>query len=319
MLILHIGMPKTGTTSVQKFFYEKRAEISEYGITYPDLYCGPPFDWGQNSLATDILENPDGERARHFLDALSAEKNNNLFLSAESFFNGLSMDYRDRFIYFLKRCSKISGVLLVVFIRRFDSFVDASFRLEVQNGAINSFSIRDYAEARLPWFKGVLETLSLLSKAQELVALRVLPYTKGVDSVARLQAELLFPPALKAAVIGKNVENAKLGLKQLAVLAFFLEEIVSKAPAVDRWRLLGDFLSGERLIENDVYRYSLVENKFGAELHRHAIEISNFVFRPGYSDMFFDTNVDSDDSPFVKFENSIVSSDELAALVSSYQ
>ncbi len=40
-LILHIGMPKTGTTTIQQTLYESRDMLLKNGISYPD--CGTPF------------------------------------------------------------------------------------------------------------------------------------------------------------------------------------------------------------------------------------------------------------------------------------
>ncbi|MDO4190049.1 MAG: hypothetical protein Q4D29_13780, partial [Lachnospiraceae bacterium] len=36
-LILHIGMPKTGTSAIQGFLYDNRDRLNKYNISYPDL------------------------------------------------------------------------------------------------------------------------------------------------------------------------------------------------------------------------------------------------------------------------------------------
>lgn len=36
-LVLHFGMPKTGTTSLQRFLAENRKQLENYGWTYPDF------------------------------------------------------------------------------------------------------------------------------------------------------------------------------------------------------------------------------------------------------------------------------------------
>lgn len=37
ILLIHIGMPKTGTTALQSFLYENMKNLKEQGWCYPDL------------------------------------------------------------------------------------------------------------------------------------------------------------------------------------------------------------------------------------------------------------------------------------------
>lgn len=36
-LVFHIGMPKTGSTAIQRFLYENDNALKQYGWLYPDL------------------------------------------------------------------------------------------------------------------------------------------------------------------------------------------------------------------------------------------------------------------------------------------
>jgi hypothetical protein len=35
-IYLHIGIPKTGTTAIQNFFFQKREDLKNYGLLYPN-------------------------------------------------------------------------------------------------------------------------------------------------------------------------------------------------------------------------------------------------------------------------------------------
>ena len=37
ILLFHIGMPKTGTTAIQKFLYQNEKNLKAYGWCYPNL------------------------------------------------------------------------------------------------------------------------------------------------------------------------------------------------------------------------------------------------------------------------------------------
>ena len=42
ILYLHIGMPKTGTSSIQDTLFANRENLRKYGIYYPDILPQKP-------------------------------------------------------------------------------------------------------------------------------------------------------------------------------------------------------------------------------------------------------------------------------------
>jgi hypothetical protein len=66
-LILHIGTQKTGSTSIQHYFYKNRAELTRQGVYYPDF--GP---WNPNHAILAFA----GQNRRGFPDWLPQEYQN---------------------------------------------------------------------------------------------------------------------------------------------------------------------------------------------------------------------------------------------------
>lgn len=84
-LFLHVGLHKTGTTSLQKTFFDHRAQLAEQELLYPQT--GLPdsrTNWGHHDLAYS-LRNADTaknlwQRLRHEADASGLDR---LFISSE--------------------------------------------------------------------------------------------------------------------------------------------------------------------------------------------------------------------------------------------
>jgi hypothetical protein len=70
-LLLHVGLHKTGTTTVQNFLYENRNELLQHGILYPDVAM-----WGSQHALIPISKWPHQEHQHPFLKNLSKDQFN---------------------------------------------------------------------------------------------------------------------------------------------------------------------------------------------------------------------------------------------------
>lgn len=60
-LFLHVGLHKTGTTSLQKAFFDNRAALERQGVLYPSTGLSPkPVNWGHHELAYALRQRPQG-------------------------------------------------------------------------------------------------------------------------------------------------------------------------------------------------------------------------------------------------------------------
>ncbi|MBN9889811.1 hypothetical protein [Salipiger abyssi] len=61
-LYLHTGLHKTGTTSLQKAFFDNRAGLARQGLLYPETGLSPhPSNWGHHELAYALRQPGPGE------------------------------------------------------------------------------------------------------------------------------------------------------------------------------------------------------------------------------------------------------------------
>ena len=87
-LILHVGTPKTGTTSVQAYLDKKQRKLRSKGILYPNRFHNPDapkHQWFERNLLSGNVEN----FSANFKDILShvEEHTHTILLSSEGIYN----------------------------------------------------------------------------------------------------------------------------------------------------------------------------------------------------------------------------------------
>ena len=158
-LVLHIGTPKTGTTSIQRTLYNNRDVLAENNILYPtastinmahhNLYY--EFSPG---LASKYIKERGGSEA--ILAEVSASTASNLFLSAE----GLRILPQASIKQLMERLNP-KKVLLLLYLRRPDLYLHSAFIQHTRLGKytltkpkefINRFQyLSDYYSIYLAW------------------------------------------------------------------------------------------------------------------------------------------------------------------------
>lgn len=320
MIIIHIGMPKTGTTSIQYTMHASAKMLRDHHITYPCQYLNSPLDCGHHGLAQNLLREPFGEYTNEFIDYLNKENKNgnNVIISSEVFTNGLSGELRENFFSSLKRIAGVDEVCVIVFTRRFDSFIDSSFKLSIKNGATQTTDILEYANERLPWFEQVLTSLAELDTCSFISSLRIIPYKDGIDSPARLMSELLIPPLLTRSIGKSEYNNITPGLKQIALLGFHFDRLIAEIPGLGRDVVLANLSDDHLRIPGDTLNYSLLSRRDRVRLHNYAINISHSVFRKGYYDCFCTDPLSLDRVNFYEFNKDLISQDEVSSFIERY-
>ncbi len=167
-LILHIGIHKTGTTSIQNFLYNKREILaSDYHILYPrtgvSAGCGHPiYPWSIRGIKPPSGEDVD---IKHLFQSLLNEamlyKPECVLLSSEEF-DGLRkpdiLKLKGVIDYFGLKLEKI-----ICYIRRQDLAIDSFYREVVKNprsrykDTFKKYTIKN-------WVIDVLDYYSMLSQ-----------------------------------------------------------------------------------------------------------------------------------------------------------
>lgn len=164
-LIFHIGMCKTGTSSLQRFLYDNNHILHKYGWAYPDiyddghlLYCNGSklFMYREDSKRWDIIK--------------KVLQNYNVIISSEDYFSNIPELLEDL------SCAKkfCDDVKVVVYLRRQDRAVESMYNQKVK-GRSEHGSVVEYMNNRLPWPINYLDALEKINKkiGQENIIVRI--------------------------------------------------------------------------------------------------------------------------------------------------
>ncbi len=116
-LVLHFGMPKTGTTSLQRFLAENRKQLENYGWTYPDFR----YPGGVVTRNLDVfLYRPDDTFIETTLNML---ENSHVILSSEDAWFALGWGGGQQI---LKKLYAVwNNLKVIVYLRRQDFYIEA--------------------------------------------------------------------------------------------------------------------------------------------------------------------------------------------------
>lgn len=148
-LFLHIGQPKSGTTSLQSFLAQERDALQEQGFLYPEL-ANVANTIAHHALSYDIREScePELRMPQHavsrdkdiwgHLDALLASSDvSNVVLSSEDFyFMDLNENASQSAIKYLKDLlsSRFRSVKVIIYLRRQDAHMESWCNQLIKHG-----------------------------------------------------------------------------------------------------------------------------------------------------------------------------------------
>lgn len=148
-LYLHVGLPKTATSTIQNFLAHNDANLADLGWLYPKTarqyvahhplgnYFRPdPLDWLWNLDQTQVKID--------LLAEIAATGCDNIIMSTEALATAsMIYDIKDYFSDF--------EVFVVFFLRRQDTWLESAYQEELKNGP-DKFNRQFYLETREHWF-----------------------------------------------------------------------------------------------------------------------------------------------------------------------
>lgn len=158
-LYLHIGMPKTGTSTIQGLLFDNRKTLERHGYFYPDATLGGSSDYAyaHHNLAHAILEN--NNTPWQTLQAeLAGNKRKRIILSSEVFSNCR----HPHFLQYIHEHLKHFSIKIVVYIRRQDELMQGLYQTLVTYGDLTT-PFADYLEMILNEHPHTLDYYSLIN------------------------------------------------------------------------------------------------------------------------------------------------------------
>lgn len=134
MLWIHIGMPKTGSTALQGYLHSNAAFLKDHNIRY--MTAGRDRGTGrarlicQNSMAIAMSRGwTEAPAPEAFAKEYDAHATQHCIVSSEMFFGRDLTPLYDRYLKTIA-----TTVRFVVYLRRFDEFIEADYKQRAKNG-----------------------------------------------------------------------------------------------------------------------------------------------------------------------------------------
>lgn len=158
LLLFHIGLPKTGSTSLQVFLSNNREELKKYGWSYPDFSIA--VESAQSAVNNGLyLRFPSFENKRDALWKIIMKelKDYNVMISDEGF--------SDEDIALLLSCAKKvhDNVKVIVYLRRQDQYMASLYNQMIKVAYVN-VSIQKFIEDMSQWSQNYLNKLEKISR-----------------------------------------------------------------------------------------------------------------------------------------------------------
>ena len=306
-----MGMPKTGTTSLQGALSGNAEALAARGYLYPDRWItgDPP---AHHVLAHSIARNPHEAPAltRDICEYLSQHPNRKVILSSEGVTRTL-LHQPGRAVLgeFLKRCSEVAEVTVVIALRRIDAFLGSAYLQVSKSGRIAfGLTAEQFLSRRAGrWTHGLFSGLQWLRSNPD-VRVVMLPYFERTDSLpAQLVALGIDDTAGMQLEPARNL-NRRLGLKAQAAL--MLPNQALRPLGVRRRRQLIElFDSGRFEFSDESYDYDVLGYELRSQVHRRALAQAERLGIKEYTAAF--SGVELPSAPQSHVDTSLISAGDL--------
>jgi hypothetical protein len=196
-LLVHVGLPKTGTSAIQRYMYLRREAYAQQGIywaeTYPTGFSGLDdlahhvysHKWGGWLDRSQFRVTPD--EAWRALQEFMRAKGGRHIISSERFADLLPEPSGEDVINFIKEIAGPARVRLIGYVRRQDDLIESHIRELIKGAAGSKFNIKEYLQD-LPSFlffdEGFSKAADLLGKENVIVRVYERGRLVGGDSVS---------------------------------------------------------------------------------------------------------------------------------------
>jgi hypothetical protein len=262
-LYIHCGLPKTGTTSIQRFFSSERKKLRALGIEYPEIGLN---DSGiaHHSVAEQLNRraefNGDAEAVGGILNYLRApDRQPTVVLSSEGFATCLyNKRTQGRFIGFLRSARKLNDHVSIVFrIRPFSQYFDSWYIQRLKRGSV-SVDVHQYIHESRRWVRNFFRSLKAVKDTFGRDCIIIIDTDEGGgDAVAALLARIGVADMMPVTNVPRH--NERLGLKKAALI--YQLQLLANAAGQDAEAELAPLRTAivrSKDFPEDIYRYRVI-------------------------------------------------------------
>ncbi len=146
MLVLHCGLPRTSTTSLQAALSENRERLAGAGIVYPDQWGKGKKD-AHHGIGRLLNAAPEsGDSLDDFKRSLAAPGDRHVLISAENLTRFLlSRDKVEALLSFVAAIREVTPVRCIWTLRRLDEVLSSAYLLMLRLGSVSLPDPREYS------------------------------------------------------------------------------------------------------------------------------------------------------------------------------
>lgn len=274
MINIHIGLPKTGTTSFQKRVYRNTESLERLGCYYPKEWI-LKNNFAHHSLSLAVLNECDESNARikAFLGYMAAMDDRRVLISSEGFTNCIQPKVLQRFIEYLGACSSITSVSMVLVLRRMDKYLESMYLHSTKVGR-QMMGLSSYVKNMDKWAQNFFSGLSIIEKKHPEIMINYLCHDGKSDILLNIFSALDIGQCWSDANDEKKVHNIRLGAKTQAFLLDFDKIKNDLGISADRLKWINAFEAGKIAFPGEITNYTLLEMSQSAHIREHALDMS---------------------------------------------
>ena len=247
MLYIHLGMPKTGTSLLQRCLSQKALKL---GIDYPVAYRGKGY--AHHELANEFINKGlQSPVVRDFLRHLKKHDSRRIVVSSESFSTQLK-----KIPGLWRACGKRLPTQLIIVVRRMDRFMESMYLQSTRFGHYND-GIDMFIRTREKWRRQFLENLGWL-KAQCGDSLHIVPLVDNFDVLTYFEVLLDLKQGDLTAERSRLPSTAKYSAKSQSLLLDLDRIRDEMGVQLDRAAIIKAIPRGRIQFANDIMRYSVL-------------------------------------------------------------
>ncbi len=280
MLDVHMGMPKTGTSILQRCLSLKADQL---GILYPEAFIERGF--GQHLIATTLKDaGINSPVLSNFFEYLHANKTKRVIVSSESFSTQIGPNRIAGLIRFWKHCAVILPSRLIIVVRRMDRFVESMYLQQIRFGKYSG-SIKEYIPMQEKWMKGFFQGLGIL-KRECGESLLIIPFIEDFDVLACFENLLTLRSGDLTSERSRLPSTAKYSAKAQSLLLSIREVGSEISISIDRRSLIRGLAKGKIRFSNDVVQYTIMGSSDSKRIQAKAVDAANNAGVTEYTDSF---------------------------------
>ena len=312
-VVLHFGMPKTGTSVLQNMMHRLTADGPVEGVHYPAYGRGGKV--AHHALAEALKSATADNTARIAADlaadlaATPGPAPRLAFYSSEAFANLCGESPAPAFGDFLQAVGTTHSMNAVMVIREMTSFLESMYLQSARFGNME-LDFPAYLMSRQSWWVSLLSGLSILS-VRFGSAFEIRLAEPGYDVLAHFAQRLSLPFDQVKAVAAGVPSTTKLSWKAQIVLAYldrFEARLGYPIPRAAVLRALGNGLT----FDDDLNRYTILRPKVRLANRRRFARLARDGGLTGYATLFGDA--DLPDLPFVPIRPGVLTETDLGRL-----